>query len=88
MGESFTLTEAKIVVFCDLFWTPTQNEQCEDRTYGRVNRGLEQTDSVLIIDLFNVGTVEEHVHEIVRNKKDIINEVVVRKSVIDMMRNE
>ena len=88
MGESFTLTEAKIVVFTDLFWTPTQNEQCEDRTYGRVNRGLDQTDSICVVDLFNVGTVEEHVHQIVRNKREIINEVVIRKNVIDMMRNE
>ena len=88
MGESWTLTEAKIVIFSDLFWNPAVNNQCEDRTYGRVNMGLDQKESVLIIDLYCQGTVEDHVHEVVRNKQEIFNEVVVRRNVIDMMRRE
>lgn len=86
MGEGWTLTAAKIVVFTDLFWNPAVNEQAEDRAYGRANLGLEQTESTLIIDLFNQDTVEEHVHEVVRHKKELFNEVVVRRAVIDRMR--
>ena len=88
MGESWTLTEGKIVVFCDLFWNPAINMQCEDRAYGRVNKGLDQKESTLIIDLYCQGTIEDHVHEVVRNKQTIFNEVVVRRSVIDAMRSE
>ena len=88
MGESWTLTEAKIVVFTDLDWKPSTNEQCEDRAYGRVNKGLDQSESTLVIDLYCENTAEDHVHEIVRHKKELFNEVVVRKNVIDMMRKE
>lgn len=88
MGESWTLTEAKIVIFTDLDWKPSTNSQCEDRAYGRVNKGLNQTESTLIIDLYCQNTAEDHVHEIVRRKKEIFNEVVVRKNVIEMMRSE
>lgn len=89
MGECWTLTEAKIVVFTDIFWNPAINEQCEDRTYGRANKGLEQNESVLIIDLFNQGTIEEHVHNVVRRKERMINAIVSKdmtSEVIQSMR--
>jgi len=76
MGECWTLTEAKIIVFTDVFWNPAINEQCEDRSYGRANKGLEQDESVLIIDLFNRGTIEEHVHSVVRRKERMIDAIV------------
>jgi len=85
MGESFTLNEAKVVVFCDRFWNPAINEQGEDRAWGRVNKGLEQTESVLIIDLVCEGTVEDHVHAVLSRKQKMIDEVVVRKAVIERM---
>jgi len=78
MGECWTLTEAKIVVFTDVFWNPAVNEQCEDRSYGRANKGLEQSESTLIIDLFNQGTIEEHVHNIVRRKEQMIEAIVTK----------
>ena len=86
-GKRVTLTEAKIVVFCDLSWNPATNEQSEDRSYGRVNKGLAQSESTLIIDLFNQNTVEEHVHEVVRKKKEMISEIVVAREVIERMRS-
>jgi len=87
MGECWTLTEAKVVVFLDRFWNPAINEQSEDRAYGRVNKGLEQNESTLIIDLFNQGTIEEHVHEVVRRKTEMISEIVVAREVIERMRS-
>jgi len=89
MGECWTLTEAKIVVFMDVFWNPAVNDQCEDRSYGRANKGLEQDESVLIIDLFNRGTIEEHVHSIVRRKEKMIEAIVSKdmtSEVIQSMR--
>ncbi len=86
MGESFTLNEAKVVIFADRFWNPAINEQGEDRAYGRVNKGLEQSESTLVIDLICEGTVESHVHEVLKRKQKMISEVVVRKAVVDRMR--
>lgn len=89
MGECWTLTEAKIVVFTDVFWNPAINEQCEDRTYGRANKGLEQSESVLIIDLFNHDTIEEHVHNIVRRKEQMIDNIVSKdltNEIVESMR--
>jgi len=84
-GEGLTLTAADTVVFTDLFWTPAVNEQCEDRVHGRVDKGLDSDKRVLIVDLFCQGTVEEHVHEVVRAKEDMIERIVMRR-VVDRMR--
>jgi len=84
-GEGLTLTEAKAVVFTDRWYNPSVNEQCEDRVYGRVNKGLEQTESTLIIDLFNQNTIEEHVHNIIKSKVEMIEQVVIKR-VVDSMR--
>lgn len=85
MAESFTLNEAKTVIFVDRFWNPAINEQGEDRAYGRVNKGLEQSESVLVIDLVCENTVEDHLHEVLRRKQLMIDEVVVRKLVVERM---
>jgi len=91
MGECWTLTEAKIIVFTDIFWNPAINDQCEDRSYGRANKGLEQDESVLIIDLFNQGTIEERVHNVVRRKEAMINAIVSKdmtSEIIQSMQRE
>jgi non-specific serine/threonine protein kinase len=88
MGEGWTLTEAGVVVFTDVFWNPSINEQCEDRTYGRVNKGLEQNTSPLIVDLYCENTVEEHVHEVVRRKEEMIDEITATHRIVDRMRME
>ena len=88
MGEGWTLTEAKAVVFLDRFWNPSVNEQCEDRAYGRVNKGLEQSESTLIIDLFCQNTVEEHVHAVAERKDVMISEITFNREVVERMRKE
>lgn len=85
MSESFTLNAAKVVIFTDRFWNPAINEQGEDRCWGRVNKGLEQSEGTLIIDLVCEGTVEDHLHEILRRKQQMINDVVIRKAVVERM---
>jgi len=86
-GEGLTLTAADTVVFCDLAWTPATIEQCEDRVYGRVDKGLETTKNVLIVDLFCQQTVEQHVHDVVRAKEQMIERIITSK-VVDRMRSE
>ncbi len=76
-GEGLTLTAADTVVFCDLAWTPATNEQCEDRVYGRVDKGLEHSKSVLVIDLYCEDTIERHVHDVVRAKERMIDKVMM-----------
>lgn len=85
MGEGLTLTAADTVVFTDLFWTPSVNEQCEDRVHGRVDKGLSSEKRVLIVDLFCNDTVEQHVHDVVRAKEEMIERIVMHK-VVDRMR--
>ena len=87
MGECFTLTAGKKVVFMDRPWNSTDSDQCEDRVWGRVDRGLDVEDKVEVIDLFNTGTVEEHVLAIRRSKEKMI-EAVVTERVVDRLRKE
>jgi SNF2 family DNA or RNA helicase len=84
-GEGLTLTAADTVVFTDLAWTPATNEQCEDRVYGRVDKGLSGNKSILVIDLLCHNTVEQHVHAVVRAKEAMIDKIVMSK-VVDRMR--
>ena len=86
-GEGIDLTAADVVVFTDLFWGPKTNEQAEDRVHGRADKGLDTTKRTLIIDLFCEGTVEQHVHDVVRAKEQMIERITVTK-VVDKMRNE
>ena len=79
-GEGITLTASHIVVFTDLFWNPAVNWQAEDRLHR-----ISQKNAVLVIDLYCKGTVEEHVHKVVRRKEKMI-ESIVTKRVIESMR--
>lgn len=85
MGEGLTLSAADTVVFTDLFWTPAVNEQCEDRVYGRVDKGLAANKSILVVDLFCIDTVEQHVRDIVRAKEQMIERITMTK-VVERMR--
>jgi len=79
-GEGITLTASHTVVFCDLFWTPAVNQQCEDRLHR-----IGQKDTVLVVDLYCRNTIEEHVHKVVRRKERMFD-AVVTKDVINSMR--
>jgi len=52
-----------------------------------VDKGLESDKSVLIVDLFCHDTVEQHVHDIVRAKEEMIERIVMRR-VVNRMRHE
>jgi len=80
-GLGITLTASHTVLFTDLFWNPAVNEQAEDRLHR-----IGQKNSVLVIDLFCKGTVEEHVHKVVRRKEKMFNEIVTTKAVVESWR--
>ena len=85
-GEGITLTASHTVVFCDLFWTPAVNQQCEDRLHR-----IGQHNIVLVIDLFCRNTIEEHVHKVVRRKERMFDAIVSKdmtKAIVDSMRRE
>jgi len=81
-GEGITLTASHIVVFTDRAWNPATNWQAEDRLHR-----IGQKNSVLVVDLYCQGTIEDHLLKIVRRKEDMIEKVVTAK-VIESMRRE
>lgn len=81
-GLGITLTAGHTAVFTDRAWNPAVNWQAEDRLHR-----ITQKNAVLIIDLFNSNTVEEHVLKVIRRKEQMI-EKIVTQHVVDAMRRE
>ena len=63
MGVGITLTAASNAIFIDSTWTQASNLQCEDRIYR-----IGSDRPVFIYYLWAVGTIDEHVKEIVEDK--------------------
>jgi SNF2 family DNA or RNA helicase len=80
-GEGITLTASHTVVFSDLWFNPSVNVQAEDRLHR-----IGQKDSVLVIDLYCKGTVEDAVHKVVRRKEKMFNEIVGMKQSVEELR--
>jgi len=81
-GLGITLTASHTAIFTDRAWNPAVNWQAEDRLHR-----ITQKNAVLIIDLFNTNTVEEHVLKVIRRKEQMI-EKIVTQHVISAMRKE
>lgn len=72
MGEGRNLTAAGYVIFSDLFWTPANHQQCEERCYGRIGDMHGATSYYVVCK----DTVEDWIQEILQRKLRVINEVV------------
>lgn len=70
-GVGLTLTEATIVMFADMDWSPEQHSQAEDRAH-RIGQG----GTVNIYYYVCTDTIEEDVMTILDEKKKIIEEVL------------
>lgn len=73
-GVGFTLDQAKVIIFTDKAWNPAENEQAEDRITPTTK---ELTHDHTVISLVIPGTVDERIHAILAQKKnltDIVNE--------------
>lgn len=72
-GVGFTLDKAKVILFLDKAWNPSDNEQAEDRitpTTENKNHAHE------IISLIAADSVDEYINELLEHKKsltDVVN---------------
>lgn len=73
-GTGITLTAASYAIFIDCAWTAAVNTQCEDRIY-RI--GTERP--VFIYYLWNIGTSDEHIKELVETKAQVADYIVDNK---------
>lgn len=71
MGTGYTLTRSQYVVFLNKVWSPTDNEQAEDRAHRRGTTG-----NVTIISVVVKNSIDEKVEEILKNDKLYIDKVV------------
>lgn len=74
-AESYTLTEAKAVVLYDLDFNSKKIEQC----YSRAVR-LGQKDTVEILWLIGVDTIDANMHSLVLSKKSGVDLAIDRKA--------
>jgi len=74
--EGIDLTAASVVVMLELWWTPSDHEQAEDRVY-RMN---QKADAVQVYYLIAAETVEEDVMGMLDDKRDVVSQVVDGKA--------
>lgn len=72
-GIGITLTRANRAIFLQRSWSMIENKQAEDRVH-RI--GSEVHDSVEIIDIVSVGTVEEQQHVALAGKEERLQEIM------------
>jgi SNF2 family DNA or RNA helicase len=72
-GEGLNLVEADGVIFLDLAWHPAGNQHAQ----YRVDRIGQKADRVEIYAILTEGTIEEHVWEIVGNKREVLIEEIM-----------
>ena len=70
-GEGLNLTEANNVIFLNEWWNPSSNNQARDRVYR-----IGQRKDVSIFNLRTKNTVEESLDIILKEKKEITNDVI------------
>ncbi len=70
-GTGLNLTAATHVFHFDRWWNPAVEDQATDRAYR-----IGQTRTVEVHKFISVGTVEEHIDELMERKKDLARRVV------------
>ena len=77
--EGINLTISSNVAFAELFWTPGDHMQCEDRCYGRLSDLHGANAWYLIAE----NTVEEKIAELLEKKAKILDQILDGKAVDD-----
>lgn len=67
-GTGLNLTSATNVIHYDLWWNPAVEEQATDRSYR-----IGQSKNVMVHRLITLGTFEEKIDEMIKQKKELVN---------------
>ncbi len=67
-GTGLNLTSATNVIHYDLWWNPAVEEQATDRSYR-----IGQNKNVMVHRLVTLGTFEEKIDEMIKQKKELVN---------------
>lgn len=73
-GVGLTLTEASIVMFADMEWSPETHAQAEDRAHR-----IGQTGTVNVYYYVTRETIEDDIIAILEEKKDVMNQILEGK---------
>lgn len=71
MGTGYTLTAGTVAIFLDEPWTAADKAQAEDRLHR-----IGAKNNVVIYTLMCKGTIDEKVHQIINEKKEVSTAVV------------
>ena len=74
-ATGITLTEASLVVFAELKWTPSDHQQAEDRAHR-----IGQSRDVEIYYLHASGSLDDRIWEILERKLVVISSVITSKT--------
>lgn len=74
-ATGITLTEASLVVFAELKWTPSDHQQAEDRVHR-----IGQSRDVEIYYLHACGSLDDRIWEILERKLVVISSVITSKT--------
>jgi SWI/SNF-related matrix-associated actin-dependent regulator 1 of chromatin subfamily A len=70
-GVGITLTEADVVLFTDLSWTPADHEQAEDRAYR-----MGQKNNVNVYYLITPKTIEDKIWAMLKRKSIMVKKIM------------
>lgn len=74
-GVGLTLTEASIVMFADMEWSPEIHAQAEDRAHR-----IGQAGTVNVYYYIAADTIERDIVDILNSKKDVMNQILEGKA--------
>ncbi|NBV98350.1 MAG: DEAD/DEAH box helicase [Proteobacteria bacterium] len=67
-GTGLNLTAANHVIHYDLWWNPAVENQATDRAFR-----IGQTKNVFVHRFVSLGTFEEKINDIIKNKQELVN---------------
>jgi SNF2 family DNA or RNA helicase len=76
LGTGYTLTQASTIIFIDEPWNRATKEQAEDRCHRIGTKG-----TVNIITLICKDTIDERIHQIIKDKGELSDRIVDGKAI-------
>lgn len=70
-GVGIELTSASVVIHYDRWWNPAKEDQATDRVHR-----IGQNRGVQVFKLVTKHTIEERIHQLICQKKSLLNEVI------------